>query len=197
MKKTISTLIAASILSGLLVGCATPQAKYVEGTQRVVTGNKINVQDWESAAQTMIDSLLDNVVNKGKLQTPPGEPAVFAVSQIRNNTGQHIDTDLLTKKIRIALNQTDKIVTTTTFGPAAEDQIAKGSSERDAFLRNASIRRPDYTLSGKIIEDRVRAGNVRQSSFIFQLSLSDSRGLAIWEDEHPITKQVKGGSVGF
>jgi hypothetical protein len=56
---------------------------------------------------------------------------------------------------------------------------------------------PDYTLSGKIIEDRTAAGRTKQTSYIFQLSLSSRDGIAVWEDERTIVKQGKRASVGF
>jgi PBP1b-binding outer membrane lipoprotein LpoB len=57
---------------------------------------------------------------------------------------------------------------------------------------------PDYTLSGKILENRASAEGIQQASYIFQLSLTEVKtGLAVWEEEKTITKQGSKGSVGF
>jgi len=58
-------------------------------------------------------------------------------------------------------------------------------------------RLPDFSLSGKIIETVARAGHTHQSTYSFQLSLTDKSGLAVWESEKEITKQGTQPSVGF
>jgi hypothetical protein len=119
---------------------------------------------------------------------------------VRNQTGQQFDTDLLTKKIRVKLNTSGKALTTTTVGldGVAEDPLAKQlQGERELLEKKRDSVTPNFTLSGKIIETRARAGDVRQSTFSFQLSLTDKRGLAVWEGEEEITKQGKRPSVGF
>lgn len=196
------TLLALGSVSLLLAGCATPQATYVDpaGSRTITTVGNINIQDYANAADTMVNSLIDGVINAGKLEAPAGQPAMLVISRIANNTSQHVDTDMLVKKIRIALNKTGKVVTTTTMGLGgkAEDPLAQGIKEQTEFLQDKkNTRLPDYSLSGKIIEQREQAGNVRQSSFVFQLSLTSKTGVAVWEDEKTITKQGKRPTVGF
>lgn len=199
---TPRTLLALGSASLLLVGCATPQATYVDpaGSRTITTVGSINIQDYANAADTMVSSLIDGVINAGKLEAPAGQPAMLAISRISNNTSQHVDTDMLVKKIRVALNKTGKVVTTTTMGLGgnAEDPLAQGIKQQTEFLQDKkNTRLPDYSLSGKIIEQRERAGNVRQSSFVFQLSLTSKDGVAVWEEEKTITKQGKRSTVGF
>jgi len=186
----------------LLAGCATP-ASYVDPTSsRMITSvGKIDVQDFGNAADTMVNSLIDNLINLNRLQSSvPSEPALLAISRITNNTGSQIDTDMLVKKIRVALLRTGKIQTTTTMGLGGpEDPLAADQQNLKEFLedKKGGARLPDYTLSGKIIEDRARAGSIRQSAFIFQLSLSSRAGIAVWEDEKTIVKQGSTPAVGF
>lgn len=185
----------------VLVGCAT-RASYVDpsGSRMVVNVGKINVQDFANAADTMVDSLVDNLINPGKLQSAvPSEPALMAISRITNNTGQQIDTDMLVKKIRVALLHTGKVQTTTTMGyGGAEDPLAADQQKAQEFFDDKNhTRLPDYTLSGKIIEDRTKSGNLRQTTYVFQLSLSSKAGIAVWEDEKTIVKQGATSAVGF
>lgn len=178
-----------------LAACSGPKTTYVDpGSSRLVTTTEgVNIQDFAQAADAMVNSLIDQQVNPGQLQSGvPGQPALLAISRIQNNTGQQLDTDLLVRKIRIALLRTGKVQTSTTIafgGP--EDPLAAEEAPN-------TNRRPDYTLSGKIIEDRTQAGNVRQSSYIFQLALTQvGQGIAVWEDEKTIVKQGGRPSVGF
>lgn len=194
--KIIFSLLAA--LPFVIGGCAT-NAHYVEtgGRENVVSVNQINIQDYIQAANAAVNDLLAS----GALDRVPNPPAVLAISRIVNNTGQQIDTDLLVKKIRVAVLNSGKAQTTTTLGlgGTAEDPMAKGLQQENEFKSDQkATRTPDFTLSGKIIETTARAGSTRQSTYSFQLSLTDARtGLAIWEGEKEITKQGTRPSVGF
>lgn len=200
--KTVHIFCAGAVLSLLLTGCASTKARYIDpqGTETIVSLDQINIQDWSNAADQLVDSLLVS----GVLERAPKQPAVLAISRIINNTQQHVDISSLTKKIRVSLNRTGKIVTTTTMGLGGrvEDPMAKDAADYAAFMSDkpaettASL--PDYTLSGKLIEDRARAGRDRQTTFSFQMSLTAvSSGLAVWEDEVQITKAGRKPSVGW
>lgn len=193
--KIILPLIAAS--AAFITGCGT-SAHYVEtgGRESVVNIGRINDQDFIAAANAATQELLSS----GVLDRVKNPPALLAMSRIVNNTGQQIDIDLLTKKIRVALLQSGKAQTTTTFGLGgkAEDPLAQGIQQQQEFMNDQkSARLPDFTLSGKIIENAVKSGSTRQSTFSFQLSLTDQQGIAVWEGEKQITKQGSQSSVGF
>lgn len=197
-KLAIATTTAALALA--FTGCATNDAKYVDsqGTGTIVSLNQINIQDWNNAADKLVASLLESNV----LERAPSLPAVMAVSRIRNNTQQQVDTDSLTKKIRVALNKTGKVVTTTTLGPdgKAEDAMAADVGAMGAFMAGEKQKTtlPYYTLSGKLLEDRAKSGKTQQTTYTFQLSLTTVKdGLAVWEDETLITKQGQKSSVGW
>jgi len=198
MKKILLLSLAAAALPLIVGGCAT-KAHYVQtgGHESLVTVGSINIQDYIQAASTMTSELLAS----GALDKVPNPPAVLAISRIINNTGEQIDTDLLTKKIRVAVLQSGKALTTTTFGMggSSEDPMAKEIQQNGELNTGlGTARTPDFTLSGKIIQTVARDGSTSQSTFSFQLSLTDPRsGLAVWEGEKEITKQGGRGSVGF
>jgi uncharacterized protein (TIGR02722 family) len=199
MKLALASTTAAAAL--LLTGCATKNdARYIDsqGPQTIVSLNQINIQDWNSAAEKLVAQLLASNV----LDRAPELPAVMAVSRIRNNTGVQVDTDNLTKNIRIALNQTGKIVTTTTLGPdgRVEDPMAAEVGAMQAFMAGEKQKTvlPYYTLSGKLLDDKVTSGSTQQVTYTFQLSLTTTRdGLAVWEGQQQITKQGRRSSVGW
>jgi len=199
MKRTLA--LTAAALALLATGCATKNdAKYVDsqGPNTIVSLDRINIQDWNNAADKLVASLLAS----GVLERAPELPAVMAVSRIRNNTQQQVDTDSLTKKIRIALNQTGKVVTTTVLGPDGkqEDAMAADVGAMNNFMAGEKQKTtlPYYTLSGKLLEDRVKSGSTNQITYTFQLSLTTVKnGLAVWEDETLITKQGQRSSVGW
>lgn len=198
MKKTVFLSLLAAALPLVVGGCAT-KAHYIQtgGRESIVNVNQINIQDFIQAADTETSELLAS----GALDKVANPPAVLAISRIVNNTGQQIDTDLLTKKIRVALLNSGKAQTTTTLGlgGTAEDPMAKGLQQEAEFKSDQqSTRTPDFTLSGKIIQTIARDGSTSQSTFSFQLSLTNPKtGLAVWEGEKEITKQGGRATVGF
>jgi hypothetical protein len=59
------------------------------------------------------------------------------------------------------------------------------------------IELPDFTLSGKILFDRTKAGSTRQAADIFQMSLVDTAtNRVVWEDQKTIVKQGSQNQVG-
>lgn len=198
MKRILVTATLATTLASLFTGCTRP-AQYVDpkGGRVMVTLDQINIQDWSMAAESAINELLAS----GALDKVPAPPAVMVVSRIINSTSQQVDTDLLTKKIRVALNKSGKALTMTTRGPggAVEDELAKEIAQewKDMGLEKPASRPPDFSLSGKIIETYTRSGDYRQAAYTFQLSLSDRRGLAVWEGEKEVVKQGRRPAVGF
>lgn len=193
MKRSILALALLSLALVAWTGCSSGGARRIDagGRESITTVGQVDIQDFVAAAEASVGKLLLS----GALDKVPKPPAILAVSLVRNQTGQQFDTDLLTKKIRVKLNTSGKALTTTTVGldGVAEDPLAK---QLQAEQQKAGVT-PDFTLSGKIIETRARAGDVRQSTFSFQLSLTDRRGIALWEGEEEITKQGKRPSVGF
>jgi len=124
------------------------------------------------------------------------------MSRIRNETAYVVDTDLLTKNIRIALLQTGKVQVSTTagLGGNAEDPYAQQKAQEQQFLSNGAVapQQQDYTLSGKIIEQYTRLNDQSQHTYTFQLSLTDIRtGTAVWEDQRQVGKVITNPGVGF
>ena len=206
--KPFVKFIAAAVLPALALGCAT--AKYIDhdGRDSVVNVGQINTQDWIRAADELTQSLLLS----GAIQGVAGKPKILMIGRIKNNTTQHIDTDSLMKKIRVALNKGGRALTTTAVGlDGPEDESSKAVRElrADDEFNQATIPgkgnlvSPDYSLSGKIIQNNARARRgllptIRQSEFAFQLSLTDLKtGLAVWEEEKLIVKQGSRAAVGW
>jgi uncharacterized protein (TIGR02722 family) len=198
MIQRLIPLVFAAALAVIATGCASGGAKVIStgGSQSITSIDQIDIQDFIAAAESATQKLLAS----GAIDKVAKPPAVLAVSLVVNNTGSQIDTDLLTRRIRVRLNESGKAKTTTTEGIGGpEDPLAKGRKQEKEFLEDKKVLKPsaDFSLSGKISETRARAGNVRQSTFTFALSLTDNEGNAVWEGLEDITKQGKRPSVGF
>ena len=206
--KPLIKLITAATLPALMLGCAT--ARYIDhdGRDSIVNVGQINTQDWIRAADELTQSLLLS----GTINSVAGKPKVMMIGRIKNNTNQHIDTDSLMKKIRVALNKGGRALTTTAVGlDGPEDESSKAVRElrADDEFNQATIPgkgnliSPDYSLSGKIIQNNARAKRgllptIKQSEFAFQLSMPDLKtGLAVWEEEKLIVKQGSRAAVSW
>jgi len=193
MNKLTLPLLALATAS-IFSGCASPKnATYVDpkGTDTIVSLNKINIQDWNQAA----DLLVADLMASGVLERAPEQPAVLAISRITNKTSNQVDINSLTKKIRVALMQSGKVLTTSLISyDGVEDPLAKELGAQ----QGATTPKPYYTLSGLLLEDKASAGKINQITYTFQLSLTTVKdGLAVWESEQQITKMGKQSTVGW
>jgi len=175
-------------VSLLAAGCGSG-AKRIDpqGNQTVTTTSDIDIQDWQDAATRLSQSLLesDALASAGS-----GNPAIIATSlnKFVNNTTQHVDRDLLIKRIRIVLNKSGK----------AKAMRMTEEMKKKAFLEGSDLPEPDYEMELKIIEKTAKAGRTRQSAFVFQMSLLDPRtGILEWEDSTTIAKQGTRPAVGW
>jgi PBP1b-binding outer membrane lipoprotein LpoB len=175
--------------------------------ETITTVGGIDIQDATDAAAELSESLLAaNVLGRA------GQPSIIAIDRYINDTSQQIDRDVIVKKIRVSLNKAGVAQTMTTLdsagGIGGESNIAtRAARERDnearanAFLNDTAapeLPKPDYALTFKILDNRVRAGRTRQTTYTFQMSLTDVKtGLAVWEDEKQITKQGSKPAVGW
>ncbi len=182
-------------------GCQTQQAVYVDPNKGagIVSLDQIDIQDFANAADAMLQSLYDSPAFAGASRG--GQRPVFMLGNLTNDTAVNFDTDLLTKKITVSLTRSGKVGVAKAAGFGGPADLAAAEARRNAaFLGGEQAKPilPDFTLSGKIIETRAAAGNVRQTSFVFQLSLTNVKtGLADWEEEKIITKQGTRNQVGF
>ena len=191
-----------------MLGWATASYIVLDGRDSIVNVCQINSQYWIRAADELTQSLLLS----GAINSVAGKPKVMMIGRIKINTNQHIDTDSLMKKIRVALNKGGRALTTTAVGlDGPEDESSKAVRElrADDEFNQATIPSkgnlisPDYSLSGKIIQNNARAKRgllptIKQSEFAFQLSMTDLKtGLAVWEEEKLIVKQGSRAAVSW
>jgi len=198
-----SLLIVPSLLGVLtLAGCGTPPtgAQYIDpnGQRAIVDVGKIDFQDFNSAASDLVQSLLNSNVIQ---QRRPGQPALFAISRITNDTDQQFDTDQLIGNMRTMLLHSGKVQTLSTVGLGqVQDPLAQQEAAKNAFVQNQGQPNPipDYTLTGKILMQKTQAGNVNQTAYTFYLTLTDvTTQAAVWEEHKQIVKQGKESSIGF
>jgi len=205
MQSTIRWVIGLALAVSLFSGCTTPTTNIDMNQDKGEAVLALDYRDFQSAAGDMVASL----ISSGAVSKPDGLPYVLVVSRIINDTMQHIDTDLLIKKIRVGLLRSGKVVVTTAVGiNGAEDKMAfktrkelrlNEEFKQKTIAKKGQMIAPDLSLSGKIIQRNIRVDKSTQRiEYYFQLSLTNiNTGLAIWEDERVIGKRGSNKSVAW
>ncbi len=202
MKKSV---LFWGIVFLLMNGCSG-RTQYVEeyiNKKNLVTMG-IDSRDFEKAAVDATESLLQGRA----LDKKGGGRYVVAIDRIINDTTQRIDTDMLIKKIRIALLRSGKAVVTTAIkagGPESTlshsvRELRKNEEVKQTTIaKKNSLIAPDMGLSGKIIQRNARTGKGKQLvEYYFQLTLTHlESGLAFWEDEVVVGKVGSSKTVSW
>ena len=199
-RRQLTPLAAVLMLSA----CAEPSTQIIDPrADRSGYGLGLDERDFSSAAQDSVQKMLAS----GALDHPGGGRYVVAISRITNDTMQRIDTDELVKKIRVQIRNSGKAVVTTAIGGGgAEDDMTmrvrqlRGSREfsHANLAREGEMVAPELSLSGKLIQHNSVVAAGQRVDYSFQLALTDLHsGLAVWENETPISKVGSNRTVAW
>ncbi|MDR0534787.1 MAG: penicillin-binding protein activator LpoB [Puniceicoccales bacterium] len=192
--------LAALAAAALLPGCGT-NAHHIDstGNETIVSLDRVDIQDFAIAADSLLQSLYDSPAFKVASKNGTVIP-VIAFSQVLNDTTSQFDTDLLVNKISGSITRSGKAEISAVVG-STQDSLTKDANRANARSNGggkAPDNTPDLVLVGKILQTNAKAGNTRQVSYTFQLSLNNTaRGTKLWVDEKTITKQGTRASVGW
>ena len=168
--------------------------KEVANMQHVM---ELEYRDWTNTAEKMTKSM----INSGALKQT--KKPVIAIANIKNDTTQRFDTDVLIKKIRTTLLNSGAAQIATNY--SGEDSTSsnvranlRGDKEYDqsTIANTGTLIAPNMSLSGKMLQRNLKLESGWFSSvdtrveYYLQLTLTDLKtGLSVWEDEQPIIKQ--------
>lgn len=197
MKINKIVMVAALAGSGLwITGCGSgPTRIDPKSNQGLTTVDDLNFKDYQDAAE----SLINNLLRSGELKRADGRKTVMMISTVRNSTYQHIQTNLLTDKIRLAVLRSGQAVTTTAVGAdgpsdKATRQVRQLQDDpmfnQQTVQQDGTVIAPDMSLAGEIIQKKTTQGRTSESYFYIHMTLTDLKtGLAVWEDEKEVAKQ--------
>ena len=196
MNWRILTFLSAAAGFLLAAGCASP-ARIIglDSDEALVTISELDPADWNRAAAENIDSLLAS----GALRRSDGKPAVVMVSRIRNYTTLHLESQILTDKIRRAILQSGQAKVTSALGAGGNlDLAVRRIREKDSddlfnqatVPKRGTVIAPNFSLSGAITQQTIYQGLTEESYFLFHMALTDLvTGIAVWEHTVEILKQ--------
>lgn len=200
-------LLSLAIGTLTLAGCQSrTHVERVESdtTRGLATVDQLDFKDYQITAEGLIGKLLSS----GRLDTHAKDsPAIMMVSTIRNSTMQHIDTQLLTQRITISLDKSEKVLTTTAHSgrgamdPATIESRNLPNSEiydPSTLQRQGTAIAASLSLGGEITQLTRRDGRRSESYFMIYMTVTDLRtGLAVWQDSEEIVKQGTRRRFGF
>lgn len=181
-------LLAAGTLA--LGACAT-KARYIDagGPETVVSLNKVDIQDFQSATDALIADMLTWDAFAGT------KKPVVALSRVVNDTTNNFDTALLTNQVQEAILKSRKATISMSMSVDRKDDVVR---QDVAAIGGTETVVPDLTLIGKISEVSARAGSTQQVSYVFAMRLVETKtGNVVWMNSKTITKQGEKNSVGW
>ena len=189
-------LIFFTLMLVLMTSCGTT-ARMIEigSDEDLTTISSIDPRDWQKAAADSISAMLES----GALKRADGRKNVVMISRIRNYTLQHLDSRLLTAKMRQAILASGQAIVTSAIGNSSNIDLAVRrirDKEYDDLFDQSTVQKrgtviaPDLSLSGSITQQTMVQGRTEESYFVFHLVLTDLKtGLALWENNVEIAKQ--------
>ena len=185
------------------IGCAD-KTEYVNlENSKEYTSAGLDYHDIQDAAQKSIDSLISSKYAK---KISSDKPKVLVISDVINDTMQHIDTAQLTRKITREMRNSGKFVLSLAMGTSEDSMIhtARKARNNDEYNQYTTIEKgeliaPELSLSGKIIQKNTKISSGKQRiDYYFLLTLSDIKsGLVLWDDEVNIIKVGSNKNVAW
>jgi uncharacterized protein (TIGR02722 family) len=165
IKKVISVMMIGCT-TALLMGCGSSARRIdATGNEGIVSVNEVNFKDWQIAAEKGINSLLAS----GVLSRMDGRKTILMISTVKNSTTQHINTRILTDKIRQAILRSGKALTTTAVGGNGADDMASKQVRRleeDDMFNQATVQKagtaiaPDMSFSYELFRGNCSAASL-------------------------------------
>ncbi len=229
----IAILGTAAVLI-LAAGCGTT-SEYVDANDTnaaVKNSNRMSSSDWIVATEKLGNSLLtsaefdaflrdyaEDAAERLKKAQANGEKIsarerrtamrpLLMLSTIVNKTDEHIETPLLTERLREILFKSGKVRFTTyaagagqhidTATAGARDLAHDPNIKRRTRMKKDRVNAYDLSLSGQIIKQRAASGRQREISYLFTLTLTDSdSGEGVWAQTYELKRQHTKSAFGY
>ena len=185
-------------LAALAAGCRTPTARVDMRNDRGPQVAGLDYRDVQLAANQALQLLF----RSGRLDRGDGQMYVMSVDNVKNDTMQRFDTDILTSYITEELMNSGKVLVTSAMAATADNRddlingarTARGNVEfnQATVAKTGQLVAPTHSLYGKVIQREIRMDNGdKQIEYYFQFHLVEiANGLQWWQKQHLIGKRT-------
>jgi len=184
----------------LLAGCG-PSA-FVNGQYDDVNSANLMDDTWsETDMQVVAKSLVDSMMQSGAIQQATKPPLVM-VTNLQNKTMEHIDTQSIMDKIRVAVMRSGKVqfVDKEAREDIKSEYDYQGSGNMSDFDKKGpgSQKSADLIVNGRLDSVTKEVGKAKTVYYKITLNLTNLKtAVIVWSDEKEIRKKFKKQSIGL
>lgn len=181
MKRKCLYLIIAGII---ITGCGGGGTQYRDASEDK-GGREWGAREIKTTVNTMVTSLYDRL-KEGNTDT------FIEVKKIRNRTGEHIDTTILSDEIVTQLIKKRIKFIDRTYTREAIKEMELGMSgmvDPESAVPTGALKSPNFYLYGEIRENLQYKGGRQKQYIVVTLQLTSlSSGEVIWKDQQEFFK---------
>jgi len=193
--KKITGIVGAVLLLLLISSCAsTPKVSRIDASTQTDLSGYWNDTDIRIVCRTLIDSCLNSAridqVRRDKKRTP-----TVIIGRFRNDSSEHIDTEIITINMRNAIINNGKLEFVTSGDTRddirAERQDQQSNASEDTAASLAKEIGADFMLTGSVKTIVDRAGNQTARTYLVTAELTDiETNRIIWSDQNSEIKKI-------
>jgi len=191
-------LYVACALGVLVAGCAAPDKSHTRtimpDQDDGIGGTGVESTDVRTVSRTMAAALLDLPQISGAAQAP-----TVALLPVKNSTRFVFNKDILTRKIRIELNEQARGKIRFLARERLDEVMDERAAKRDKFFEGkagGSLLGADYYLTGELMGLSKASGGDRSDYIIMSFQLIDTETSEIlWENDYEVKRVGEAGVV--
>lgn len=191
-------MYVACLFALALAGCATPDTSHTRtilpDQDDNIGGTGIESTDVRTVARTMAAALLEMPQISQAAQAP-----TIALLPVKNSTRFVFNKDILTKKIRIELNEQARGKIRFLARERLDEVIDERNAKRDKFFEGktgGSLLGADYYLTGELMGLSKAHEGDRSDYIIMSFQLIDTETTEIlWENDYEVKRVGEAGVV--
>ena len=192
MKKTFFCVMAIAIVT-LFAGCATTSVARVDADTQTDLSGYWNDTDVRIVCESLINDCLSSA-RVAKFEAKNDRLPVFIVGSFRNQSDEHIDTSIITKKMETAIlnsGQADFVASKSERQELRDErEEQQGWADEDSVKAIANETGADFMLTGsvKTIIDKADGKSTR-TYFVYAELTDIETGKKIWIGENSEIKK--------
>jgi hypothetical protein len=194
MKNGFSLFVLALIFGLTITSCESSSVRRVDPNTQTDLSGYWNDTDVRIVCNTLIDDCLDSLQNSDAVAKKGPRP-VIAVGSFRNQSDEHIDTSIISKRMEMAILNSGRA--SFVASGSHRDEIRTEREEQQSWASEESAKAlanetgADFYLTGsvKAIEDQ--AGNQATRTYFVYAELTDiESNQVIWIGENDEIKKI-------
>ncbi|MBK2123646.1 penicillin-binding protein activator LpoB [Fangia hongkongensis] len=200
--KLLSTLSIAGVSALLIAGCSSnPNVSYVDPQGVDTTSINFNSTDLQTTTQKMVSGMMSSPA-VARITADGKQPVVF-FSTIRNETAEHINTNMLANTVSTEVINSGKFRFTDMsqvkqMKQQMDYQAESGMVDQKTATKMGQQIGAQYMIYGSIADMQSMNSDQQSLFYLITLKMIDIKtGVIIWQDQKQIRKVQKRSSFGW